>query len=298
VDLRVVRAATCPELAAWAIAAARNAHGLLDDAQVLANAEGTARAYSLAALSVEACGKAYGLTALAMLPRRLRARAPSGRMLEWHQFKQVGGLLLASLPLGAIAPTLVAIPAAEVAQILSRLEQPADEADRLKRRGFYVDMDRAGEIHEPSEITDTELAGELARARQAAASVSVLLSADAQTRIANPPAEARELARAMVEALTETEYPRTPEAAAEVIIKAVSKLRQRFAAVHLEEPPDPSGNATSGLPREVISGYGLSQASRRHRASGPGSTSAAPRRGVQVPLGETMAVDDPRSVEA
>ncbi len=190
-DLRAVKAATGPELAACAIAAARNAQGLLQDAELLAGAGRTARAYSLVALAVEECGKAASLTALAMTPKRLRAHAPVGRLLGWHQLKQVGGLLLAVVPFGAIGPRLGAMPAAEVARVICPLAAPAEEADRLKRRGFYVDMDRARRIREPSEITDTELASQLARARQAVASASVLLNADAQTQIANPLPEAR-----------------------------------------------------------------------------------------------------------
>jgi len=104
VDLRAVKASAQPELAACAIAAARNAQGLLDDAELLAGAGRTGRAYSLAVLAVEECGNAMDLTALAVMPPRLRARAPLGRMLQWHQLKLVGGLLIAVLPIGSVAP--------------------------------------------------------------------------------------------------------------------------------------------------------------------------------------------------
>jgi AbiV family abortive infection protein len=98
VDLRAVKAARRTELSACAVAAARNAHGLLHDAEVLARSGCAARAYSLAALAVEECGKAACLCALAVLPKTLRTRAPVGRLLEWHQLKQVGGLLAAMPP--------------------------------------------------------------------------------------------------------------------------------------------------------------------------------------------------------
>ena len=172
-----------------AIAAARNAQAVLYDAELLAGAGRTARAYSLSALAVEECGKAASLTALAMLPKRLRTHAPVGRMLQWHQLKQVGGLLLAVVPFDAIGPRLTAMPAAEMTEIICNLAAPAEEAERLKQRGFYVDMDRASRTREPSEITDAELASQLARAPQAVASASVLLDADAQTWILNPPPE-------------------------------------------------------------------------------------------------------------
>jgi AbiV family abortive infection protein len=223
-----------------AIAAARNAQAVLYDAELLAGAGRTARAYSLSALAVEECGKAASLTALAMMPKRLRTHAPVGRMLQWHQLKQVGGLLLAVVPFDAIGPRLTAMPAAEMKKIICNLAAPAEEAERLKRRGFYVDMDRASRTREPTEISDTELASQLARAPQAVASASVLLNADAQTWILNPPREARELAAAMAEALVEAGYARTPEAAADVMLKAMCLLRGRIEARDAADTADPS----------------------------------------------------------
>jgi AbiV family abortive infection protein len=229
VDLAAVKAASRPELRACAIAAARNAHGLLQDAELLAGSGRAARAYSLAALAVEECGKAMALAALAATPEKLRAQAPVGRLLEWHQLKLVGGLLMAMVPLGDVAVRLVAMPDAELARILSSLDAPADQADRLKRRGFYVDMDPHRRIREPSEITESDVASKLGRARQATASASVLLDPQAQARLANPPAEAVELAHELISALSAAGYARTPKAAADVIIRAVHKFRDRKA---------------------------------------------------------------------
>jgi AbiV family abortive infection protein len=224
-DLRAVRSASRHNLATCAIASARNANSLLHDAEVLSKSACKPRAHSLAVLAVEECGKAYGLTALAVLPRRLRARAPAGQMLQWHQLKQVGGLLLAMVPLGTIASRLSVLPSADISRILSCLEQNADEADYLKRRGFYVDMDRAGGIQEPSQITAAEVKGQLAWAQQAVESASALLSEDATIQIMNPPGRVRELAAAMVEAVRESGNGRTPEAATDVMENAVGKLR-------------------------------------------------------------------------
>ena len=231
-DLRAVKAARRTELSACAIAAARNANGLLHDAEVLARSGCAARAYSLAALAVEECGKAACLCALAVMPKTLRTRAPVGRLLEWHQLKQVGGLLIAVVTLDApgFAPKLAAMPAARARQILCSLNVPADEADRLKRRGLYVDMDRAGRIREPSEITDAEVTSQLARARQATHSAGWLLGPQAQARLAHPPAEAVEFARALVTALTQAGRARTPEVAVDVVLDAVSKFRDGMAA--------------------------------------------------------------------
>ena len=231
-DLRAVKAARRTELSACAVAAARNANGLLHDAEVLARSGCAARAYSLAALAVEECGKAACLCALAVMPKTLRTRAPVGRLLEWHQLKQVGGLLIAVVTLDApgFAPKLAAMPAARARQILCSLNVPADEADRLKRRGLYVDMDRAGRIREPSEITDAEVTSQLARARQATHSAGWLLGPQAQARLAHPPAEAVEFARALVTALTQAGRARTPEVAVDVVLDAVSKFRDGMAA--------------------------------------------------------------------
>ena len=230
-DLGAVKAASRTELAACAVAAARNAHGLLHDAEVLARSGGTARAYSLAALAVEESGKAAGLVALAALPRSLRAQAPVGRLLEWHQLKQVGGLLISVVTFDApgIAPKLAAMPDARARQILGSLNVPAEEADRLKRRGLYVDMDRSGRIRQPSEITEAEVASQLARARQAAHSAGWLIGPQAQARLANPPVEGVELARALVSVLTQAGHARTPESAVDVLLNVVSRLRHGMA---------------------------------------------------------------------
>jgi AbiV family abortive infection protein len=227
VDLRAVKEASRPALAACAIAAARNAQGLLQDAELLAGSGRTARAYSLAVLAVEECGKAMDLVALAVMPERLRARAPVGRMLEWHQLKLVGGLLMAVVPLAQVASRLTDMPTAELAQALGILDAPADEADRLKQRGLYVDMGRDGVTREPSEITQQEVESQLARARQAAASAFVLLGTDAQARLARPPAESVEFAQELVTALTAASSARTTQAAAEVLHEAVENYRAR-----------------------------------------------------------------------
>ena len=64
-NLGAIKAAGRAELFACGVAAARNTDGLLRDAETLAGAGRPARAYSLAALAVEECGKALCLMALA-----------------------------------------------------------------------------------------------------------------------------------------------------------------------------------------------------------------------------------------
>ena len=121
------------------------------------------------------------------------------------------------------------MPPERAREIVCSLSVPAEEADRLKRRGLYVDMDRSGQIREPSEITEAEVISQLDRARQAAHSADLLLGPEAKARLANPPAEVIELAQALVSALTQAGNARTPEAAVDVMLTAVSELHDRMA---------------------------------------------------------------------
>jgi AbiV family abortive infection protein len=197
---------------------------------LLAGSGRTARAYSLAVLAVEECGKAGEFFVLAEMPEEVRAQAPVGRLLESHQLKLVAGLLMAALPLGSVASRVDVMSDAELAQAVGTLDEPADEADRLKWRGFYVDMDRNGRLRKPSEITESELTSQLGQARRAAAeAASALLGPDAQALVANPAAERVEIARELVSALNAAGTVRTPKAAADVLLRTASKFRARKA---------------------------------------------------------------------
>ena len=90
----------------------RNARCLVEDAELLSGAGRQARSYSLAGLAVEEVGKAGILATLAAMPVKVRARAPVGRMLEWHQMKLVTGHLIAAVPLGVpgVATRFVTTP--------------------------------------------------------------------------------------------------------------------------------------------------------------------------------------------
>jgi AbiV family abortive infection protein len=237
VDLRLIKSAARGDLAACARAAVRNAQGLLRDAEVLSSSGSKARAYSLAALAVEECGKAASLTCLALLPRTARTRTAVGRLVGWHQLKLIGGLLITAVTFDGpgLAPKLARMPASQVAQVVDILAVPADEADRLRQRGLYVDMDAGGRIREPSEIAEADLAAQLARAQQAVMSAGFLLSPEAQARIANPSVEAIRLARALVDVLSEAGYGHTPEDAADVMLNAVTRL-------HHKKPADPAAS--------------------------------------------------------
>jgi len=213
-------------------ATAENAQGLLDDAELLAGAGRHALAYSLAVQAVEEFGKATGLLTLAAMPRNVRAQAPVRRMLEWHQLKLVGGMLMAVLGFGppGAAAKLAAMPITQLEQILDTTDAFAEDADRLKLRGQYVDMDRHGRIRQPSEITEMEVSVQLSRARR------LMRDPGVQARFAHPPAETIELSRALVGAFAEAGNVRTPKAAAAVALSAVRKLQEHTAASGVEAP--------------------------------------------------------------
>ncbi len=226
-DLAAVKDAPALVLARGSVAAARNARGLVQDAEMLSGAGRFARAYSLAGLAVEEVGKAGSLAALAAMPENLRARAPLGRMLEWHQWKLVTGQLIAAVPVGVpgVAARFATMPLSEVAEILDNARASAQDVDRLKQRGLYVDVDRRGRVREPSEVTADEVRVQLDRARRAASAANALLDPGAPLRLANPGAASVEFSRAVVSTFGATGLARSPEAAAEVLVNAASKLQ-------------------------------------------------------------------------
>lgn len=180
---------------------------------------------------MEEASKAVGLFTLAMMPERLRARAPLGRMLERHQLKLVGGMLAAAVPFGSqtMAAQFLAMSPTQVAGIVDNAQSLAQDMDRLKQSGLYADIDRDGQVRLPSEVTEADVATQLRLARQAVSSASVLLDPGVQARLAHPPAEAVELCRTLISAFSDAGYSRTPETAANLMLDAVRKLRQQTA---------------------------------------------------------------------
>jgi AbiV family abortive infection protein len=230
VDLAAVKEAPARELARGAVAAARNARGLVEDAELLSGAGRLARAYSLAGLAVEEVGKAGSLCTLAAMPENLRQQAPVGRLLEWHQLKLVAGMLIAAVPLGTppggVAATFVTMPLSEVAEILDNAQAFAQDVDRLKQRGLYVDVDRSGHVREPAEVTAAEVREQLGRARRAASAAHALLDPTGPPLwLVNPAPAWVEFSRAVVSAFGETRPARNPEAAADVLLSTACKLQ-------------------------------------------------------------------------
>jgi AbiV family abortive infection protein len=227
VDLGVVQDAPVRALAYGAVAAARNARGLVEDAELLSGAGRLARAYSLAGLAVEEVGKAGSLAALAAMPENLRAGAPVGRLLAWHQLKLVKGMVTADLPFGPPdkAAKFATMPPSELAEILDDAQAFAEDTDRLKQRGLYVDVDGSGGIREPSEVTAAQVREQLDRARRSASAAEALLDPGAPSKLADPEATEVEFSRALVSAIGEMGFARSPEAAADVLRSAAIKLR-------------------------------------------------------------------------
>jgi AbiV family abortive infection protein len=227
VDLGAVKDAPTRALARGAVAAARNAQGLVEDAELLSGAGRLARAYSLAGLAVEEVGKAGSLATLAALPENLRARAPVGRMLAWHQLKLVKGMLTAAVPFGTAsrAISFVTMPPSKLAEVLDSAQAFAEHMDRLKQRGLYVDVDRSAQIREPSEVTVAEVREQLDRARRAAVAADALLDPGALHWLAEPAAGEVEFSRALVSAIGEPGIARSPAAAADVLRNTATKLR-------------------------------------------------------------------------
>jgi AbiV family abortive infection protein len=228
VDLAAVKTAATPELSRGTVAALRNARSLVEDAELLTGARRPARAYSLAALAVEEVGKAACLATLAALPEKVRAQAPVGRMLEWHQVKLVEGMLIATVPLGVtcLASHLAATQPRDLTDALDNPRASARRIDSLKQRGLYVDVDRSGRFRQPSELTEAHVRRQLDWARRSAASAAnALLDPGVPDGIAHPGSDGIEFSRAVVSAFTEAGPSRSAEAAAEVLLNAVSKLQ-------------------------------------------------------------------------
>lgn len=221
-----MKAAPRPDLVACAVAAVTNAQGLLADAELLSEAGHRARACSLAVLAIEEVGKAVSMLALSLVPEKLKGQARVGRMLEWHELKLAGGLLVGLLPQGegSAVARLASIPRTELARMVRDSDLVARNQDRLKLAGLYVDMDHQGSVRQPSEVTEADVADQLGRAKQAVQCASVLLDPSAPTRQARPPKESVQFAVALVQALADAGSGRTTKDAVDIMVETVNTL--------------------------------------------------------------------------
>src|SRR5215467_9097803 len=156
----------------------------------------------------------------------MREHAPVAKMLNWHALKQVTGQLMAAVPVrpSLVAATLLDLPAAQVDQALKDIEQSADEADLLRRRGLYVDISADGGIYEPRQVTEAELGRQLALARNAAGATIALHDLRERALIIEPADEVLELTKSAVRAVIVSGQRRKPQAAADVITQTVRGL--------------------------------------------------------------------------
>jgi AbiV family abortive infection protein len=225
-DLAAVKAAPVPLLACGAVAAARNVLTLVEDAEVLHAAGRPARAYSLAVLAIEELGKAGNLVYLAAMPEKLRAQAPVGRLLEWHQMKLVKGTFLATVQVtpSCVSGMLAPGPLSDVAEILDRAQAFARDGDRVRLRGLYVDVERGGQVQQPSAVTAAQVREQLDKARRAAAVANELLDPGMPDQIAHPQEATVEFSRALISAVRVAGHGRSAKAAADVLFDAATKL--------------------------------------------------------------------------
>ena len=122
------------------------------------------------------------------------------------------------------------MPLTQLTQILETMDSFVQDADRLKLRGLYVDMQRNARIRRPSEITKAEVSDEIGRVRQVALSARMLCDSGMVDRLADPPAEAIEVAEALVGAFSGPEDYCAPDTAAAMALKAVRELKEHLAA--------------------------------------------------------------------
>jgi hypothetical protein len=108
---------------------------------------------------------------------------------------------------------------------MSEYEVQAEEADRQKRAGLYVDIGPGARIREPAEITEADAARQLAQARRAVASAMILRDPRKNVLLQYPHVERARLARAVVDALAAKVQTRTPYDAADVMLASLSRAR-------------------------------------------------------------------------
>lgn len=179
-------------LADYAAAAAKNANGLLEDAELLLSHGRNGRAYAMAALSVEEVGKALGVIALAMMPyetRRTLSAETVRSMLGQHLLKHVGGHLMSAIRVGAYTETVTRLPTAELARLLEASLSQATASDQMKKRGLYSDLNPDGTLSEPTSISAEEAAAQVGRAKVITSVAGILTGTPMLETLSVMPAE-------------------------------------------------------------------------------------------------------------
>ena len=104
----------------------------------------------------------------------------------------MGGLILPLVQFGVEPGIAARLTTAEVGQLAEDLQATADEAqdtDRMKMRGLYVDLDASGTIRRPDDLSAADARHLIVRAKQVAESAWMLRDPAVLAGLADPPAE-------------------------------------------------------------------------------------------------------------
>lgn len=136
----------------FALAAARNARRLLEDAELLLKRGRSPSAYSLAVLAFEEAGKAWMCVIAMMVPDDVRPEWPYGDLIARHVDKLMAAHVMAHMFASASSGQDVIASLAEVGE---SLEELAREHNQAKQRGLYADL-LDGSVWDPASITKDE----------------------------------------------------------------------------------------------------------------------------------------------
>jgi AbiV family abortive infection protein len=139
-------------LGAFALAAARNARRLLDDAELLLKRGRWPSAYSLAVLAFEEAGKAWMCVIAMMVPDDVRPEWPYGELITKHVDKLMAAHVMAHMLASASKGEDVIASLVDVGE---NLEELAREHNQAKQRGLYADL-LDGTVWDPVSVTKDE----------------------------------------------------------------------------------------------------------------------------------------------
>lgn len=136
----------------FALAAARNARRLLEDAELLFKRGRSPSAYSLAVLAFEEAGKAWLCVVAMMIPGDVRPDWPYRDLIAKHVDKLMAAHVMAHMLASASSGQDMIASLADVGE---NLEELAHEHNQAKQRGLYADL-HDGTLWEPASVTKDE----------------------------------------------------------------------------------------------------------------------------------------------
>ncbi|WP_406630016.1 AbiV family abortive infection protein [Amycolatopsis sp. WGS_07] len=184
------RRLTRPQLMALAQAALDNAVGLLDDARILLEMRRWPRACSLAVLAAEEYGKFYlsVVTALQLKTATTEIWTKFWKDFGGHQPKYTNliGQFVDSQDWGPVGGP----GDAEWLNAWNSRSQRAADSDKLKQKGFYVDVDRGtGAVLTPTQSIDEDSAIQQVETVESVVRRHAALFSGGLTSLATPPPE-------------------------------------------------------------------------------------------------------------